>query len=170
MPSLAASQKPLMTEPVILLDLNATYAANASQVHIMQRGIYNVQQEFYRSWLTTMLRHRTVVMLTTRPSRYQDETMKHILDIEDWAPGLAVFNAWFLPAPDAKLKMLRETVYPTFGEPAPGRYVAIESNIKTRAMFSQQSIPAYTQQEIQRTPELLQSELQAQACEQAALF
>jgi len=159
-----------MTEPVILLDLNSAYAANASQVHVMQRGIYNVQQEFYRTWLTTMFRHRAVVMLTSRPSKYQDETMKRILDIEKWTPGLAVFNAWFLPAPDAKLKMLRETVYPTFGEPAPGRYVAIESNIKSRAMFSQQLIPAYTQQEIERTPALLQPELQAHACEQVALF
>jgi hypothetical protein len=168
--SLAVSQKPLMTELVILLDLNSTYAANASQVHIMQRGIYNVQQEFYRSWLTAMLRHRTVVMMTSRPSKYQDETMKRIFDIEAWAPGLAIFNAWFLPAPGAKLKMLRETVYPAFGEPAPGRYVAIESNIKSRAMFSQQAIPAYTQQEIQRNPALLLPEFQDHACEQAALF
>jgi lipopolysaccharide/colanic/teichoic acid biosynthesis glycosyltransferase len=159
-----------MAEPVILLDLNSTYAANASQVHVMQRGIYNVQQEFYRSWLTAMLRHRTVVMLTSRPSKYQEETMKRIFDIEGWTPGLAVFNAWFLPASDAKLKMLRDTVYPLFGEPVPGRYVAIESNIKTRAMFKQQAIPAYTQQEVQRDPLLLLPLLQDDPCEQAVLF
>ena len=33
---------------IILLDLNSTYAENAMQVHIMRKGIYNVNSEFYR--------------------------------------------------------------------------------------------------------------------------
>jgi hypothetical protein len=132
----------------ILLDLNSTYAANASQVHLMSRGIYYVQKETYRSWLTELMRDRHVLMLTSRPDGYRVETLERIQRLEDWQPDLALFNQWRLRAPDAKLKMLQEVVYPKFGTPDERSYLAIESNIKTRAMFAQQGIRAITQQQL----------------------
>lgn len=136
-----------MTE-TILLDLNSTYASNASEVHMMNRGIYNVPREVYRSWLTNLLRGRHVIMLTSRPDNYRRATLERIRDLEDWLPDMALFNKWRLRAPDAKLRMLQEVVYPEFGTPDQRTYLAIESNIKTQAMFKGQGIRTTTQQEV----------------------
>lgn len=136
-----------MTDTV-LLDLNSTYASNASEVHIMNKGIYNVPREVYRSWLTELLRGRHVIMLTSRPEHYRRETLERIRELENWLPDLAYFNKWRLRAPDAKLRMLQEVVYPEFGTPDQRSYLAIESNIKTQAMFKGQGIRTTTQQEV----------------------
>lgn len=144
-----------MTHPIVLLDLNSTYASNASEVHRMDKGIYNVSQEVYRSWLTDLMRDREVLMLTSRPSRYQHETMDRILELENWQPKLALFNRWRLRAPDAKDKMLRDTVFPTYGKPDEVEYVAVESNVKTREMYARHGIRAITQQEVMKNRLLL---------------
>ena len=146
-----------MTFPTVLLDLNSTYASNASAVHQMQWGIYNVCQEVYRSWLTELLRDREVLLLTSRPSKYQAETMKRIMSLENWQPKMSLFNSWRLRAPDAKEKMLYEYVFPMYGEPSQHEYVAIESNIKTREMFNRHGIRAITQQELAGNNKLLYS-------------
>ena len=141
----------------ILLDLNSTYAANASEVHLMHKGIYNVKREVYRSWLTDMLRDRHVLMLTSRPHHYRAETLEHIQQLEQWQPELALFNSYRLKAPDAKRRMLEEVVFPQFGTPDERSYVAIESNWKTQEMFTVQGIRSMTQQELQKRPSLLDS-------------
>ena len=140
---------------VILLDLNATYASNASQVHLMHKGIYNVEREVYRTWLTELLRDRKVFMLTSRPDRYQTRTMQHIWKLENWQPDIALFNSYGLKAPDAKRKMLETIVFPSYGPPSEVSYVAIESNIKTSAMFESFGIPAHRQEVIAKRPSLL---------------
>lgn len=139
----------------ILLDLNATYAENASQVHLMHKGIYNVEREFYRTWLTELLDDRKVIMLTSRPDRYKRRTMEHIRKLENWAPDVSLFNSYRLKAPDAKRRMLETIVFPTFGGPTEKSYVAIESNIKTSQMFESFGIPAYRQEVIAKQPSLL---------------
>lgn len=140
---------------VILLDLNATYAANANDVHLMHKGIYNVQREFYRPWLTELLRERKVFMLTSRPDRYQAQTMKHIWELERWQPDIALFNSYRLKAPEAKRKMLETVIFPSYGPPSEVSYVAIESNIKTSEMFESFGIRSYRQEVIQKRPSLL---------------
>lgn len=139
----------------ILLDLNATYAENASQVHLMHKGIYNVEREFYRPWLTRLLRDRQVLMLTSRPERYKARTLEHIQKLEDWQPQLALFNGYRLKAPDAKQRMLETIVFPKFGDPTETSYVAIESNYKTSSMFERFGIHAYRQEAIATRPSLL---------------
>ena len=79
---------------IILLDLNSTYAENAMQVHIMRKGIYNVNSEFYRKWLTNLLRKYKVVMLTSRPEYYKNQTLKRIKELEKWQPNDAFFNKY----------------------------------------------------------------------------
>ena len=144
----------MMTQ-TILLDLNSTYAANASDVHLMHKGIYNVHKEHYRKWLTEMLRGKTVVMLTSRPHSYRDQTLSRIKQEEGWEPYLAYFNKWRMKAPQAKKHMLETYVYPQFGNPEHHCYVAIESNWKTQDMFMEQGIRAFTQQELQKSPTIL---------------
>ena len=140
---------------IILLDLNSTYAENAMQVHIMRKGIYNVNSEFYRKWLTSLLRKYKVVMLTSRPEYYKTQTLRRIKDLEKWQPDNAYFNKWRLPAPTAKEKMLNDYVWPEYGYMEETEYIAIESNYKTQDMFRTHGINAYTQQEIYKSPQLL---------------
>ena len=140
---------------IILLDLNSTYAENAMQVHIMRKGIYNVNSEFYRKWLTTLLRKYKVIMLTSRPEYYKEQTLKRIKSLENWQPENAFFNKWRLPAPTAKEKMLHDLVWPEYGYMEETEYIAIESNFKTQDMFRSHGINAYTQQEIFKSPQLL---------------
>lgn len=147
----------------ILLDLNSTYAGNASEVHIMQRGIYNVHRETYRGWLTDLLRGRHVIMLTSRPDAYRKTTLARIHQLEEWLPDLALFNEWGLKAPEAKLRMLTEVVYPQFGDPDQHSYLAIESNDKTRAMFQRQGIRTTTQQQVSARPGILDAPLSSAA-------
>jgi len=139
----------------ILLDLNSTYAGNASEVHIMNKGIYYVSRETYRSWLTKLLRGRHVIMMTSRPEGYRVETLQRIQQLEDWLPDLALFNRWRLRACDAKLKMLQEVVFPQFGTPDERSYLAIESNYKTQDMFKRQGIRTTTQQRVNANAALL---------------
>ena len=140
---------------IILLDLNSTYAENAMQAHIMRKGIYNVNSEFYRKWLTSLLRKYKVVMLTSRPEHYKYETLKRINALERWQPENAFFNKWRLPAPTAKEKMLHDYVWPEYGYVEDTKYIAIESNFKTQDMFRSHGIVSYTQQEIYKSPQLL---------------
>ena len=140
---------------IILLDLNSTYAENANQVHIMRKGIYNVKSEFYRKWLTSLLRKYKVLMLTSRPEYYKTETLKRISELEMWQPEKAFFNKWRLPAPTAKEKMLHDFVWPEYGYLEDTKYIAIESNFKSRDMFAKHGISSYTQQEIYQSPQLL---------------
>ena len=140
---------------IILLDLNSTYAENAMQVHIMRKGIYNVKREFYRKWLTKLLRKYDVIMLTSRPEYYKNETLKRIYDLEKWRPKSAFFNKYRIPAPQAKEKMLLNNVFPEHGNAEETEYVAIESNFKTQDMFKTYGIKTYTQQEIYKSPQLL---------------
>lgn len=139
----------------ILLDLNSTYAANASEVHLMHKGIYNVQREVYRSWLTELLRDRHVLMLTSRPEFYKAATLQHIQELENWQPDRALFNSYRLKAPDAKRRMLEEVVFPEYGQPDERSYVAIESNWKTQDMFKAAGIRTMTQQDVQKSPSLI---------------
>ena len=152
----------------ILLDLNATYAENASQVHLMHKGIYNVEREFYRPWLTRMMRERQVLMLTSRPERYKAQTLERIQELENWQPQLALFNSYRLKAPDAKKRMLEEVVFPRFGDPSETSYVAIESNYKTSSMFERFGIHAYRQEAIATRPSLL--DVPGETYEEGVLF
>lgn len=137
------------------LDLNATYVENTS-VHILPHT-YNIDAEYYRTWLTQMLRGYYVIMLTARPERYRVATLARIEALEGWLPNEAYFNPGGMVAPDAKDMMLRTLVYPKHGKHMIGgnRYVALESNATTRAMYARHGIPAYTQQQVHIAPEII---------------
>ena len=144
-----------MKTETVILDLNSTYASNANDVHLMHKGIYNVHKEYYRSWLTDLLRERQVIMLTSRPHSYREQTLARIYQQQLWKPHLAYFNKWRMKAPQAKRHMLETYIYPEFGNPEDHCYVAIESNWKTQDMFMEQGIRCFTQQELQKQPTLL---------------
>jgi hypothetical protein len=138
--------------PIILLDLNYTFVENTREAHQLP-ALYNVQRETYRQWMLPFLLLHEVVLITVRPVRYKVETLSRIASkCGGWQPKMHCFNEWGVAAPVSKERSLVRDVFPTYGLPEAGRYVALESNVKTRLMYAGYGIPAKTWAELK--PEL----------------
>lgn len=153
------------SKPIILLDLNYTLADNSREV-IRQGRLYDVAVERYRTWLIDMIRDLTVLLITVRPQHLKDETLRRIADETGWMPHEAYFNEWGLRAPLAKAKVLDTYVFPKHGRPEETRYLALESNDETAAMYAGHGIPRYRALEVKGKPHLLLG----QVPEQTSLF
>ena len=146
-----AARGPLTSEkPVILLDLNSTFVENTREAHRLPYT-YNVAAERYRMWMLPFLRAHEVVLITVRPERLKGSTLDRIEALCGWGPAMACFNPWRLAAPACKARHLVETVFPCFGQAEPGRYLALESNAQTRAMYAGYGILAVTQQKLAKS-------------------
>ena len=143
---------------IVLLDLNATLVEN-TEVHRLPYK-YNVSKEKYRRWLIDLLAPHFVILLTVRPASYKIETLKNLMAKEKWLPHEAHFTTSKLNAPEAKGEMLKRCVFPQHGEPEDieNGYLALESNSRTRKMYSTHGIMAYTQQQIFENPKILLSD------------
>ena len=121
--------------PLILLDLNYTLVANnpargTTPVRMDKR----LANEQYRQWLVELVRPHTVVLITARPDTWTVRTLDRIEEQTGWRPQDACFapKGWWNP-PSIKEHLLKN------GDDA--RYLAIESNPRTREMYAKFSIP-----------------------------
>ncbi len=126
---------------IILLDLNYTLVANnpargSTPVRMEKR----LAGEQYRQWLVELVRPHTVVLISARPESWMPRTLDRIEEQTGWRPQDACFapQGWWNP-PAIKEHLLRKDVFPIHGENA--RYLAIESNPRTRDMYARFSIP-----------------------------
>jgi hypothetical protein len=140
-------------KPIILLDLNVTLVIN-NNVHEMPY-YYRPHLEEYRTWLVGICRTHHTILITSRPEKYKKDTLLNLHKRENWQPNEALFNQWPIAAPEAKKRFMETHVIPTHGTPQNQRYIAIESNTKTRAMYKTLNVEAYTQQHIQENPHIL---------------
>lgn len=121
---------------IILLDLNYTLVANnpprGAKPVAMERRL---EGEAYRQWLVELVRPHTVVLITARPETWMLATLDRIEEQTGWRPQDACFapRGWWNP-PAIKEHLLNKAVFPVHGKD--GRYVAIESNPRTRDMYS----------------------------------
>ena len=128
---------------IILLDLNYTLVANNSA-----RGTTPVRMdkrlanEQYRQWLVELVRPHTVVLITARPDTWTVRTLDCIKEQTGWRPKDACFapRGWWNP-PAIKQHLLIKEVFPIHGEHA--RYIAIESNPRSREMYARHEIPCF---------------------------
>ena len=128
---------------IILLDLNYTLVANSPKhgttpVRMEKR----LADEQYRQWLVDLVRPHTVVLITARPETWTIQTLDRIEEQTGWRPQDACFapKGWWNP-PAIKEHLLKRDVFPLHGEHA--RYIAIESNPRTREMYARFSIPCF---------------------------
>lgn len=154
------------TKPIILLDLNYTLADNSREV-IRYGHVYTVDVERYRRWLIEMLADFTVILITVRPDELRAATLARIAAQTGWQPAEAYFNEWGYRAPKAKQTALERSVFPRHGRPESTRYLALESNDETAAMYATYGIGRYRAQEVKGKPELL---LGGEAPSQPTLF
>jgi hypothetical protein len=129
--------------PIILLDLNYTLVANSpahgtTPVRMEKR----LAGEQYRQWLVELVRPYKVILMTARPETWMTKTLDHIKDQTGWRPQDACFApiGWWNP-PAIKEHLLKKDVFPIHGDDA--RYIAIESNPRTREMYARFAIPCF---------------------------
>jgi hypothetical protein len=128
---------------IILLDLNYTLVANSPRhgttpVRMEKR----LAGELYRQWLVELVRPHTVVLITARPEAWMIRTLDRIEEQTGWVPQDACFapKGWWNP-PAIKEHLLKKDVFPVHGEHA--RYIAIESNPRSREMYARFAIPCF---------------------------
>jgi hypothetical protein len=130
-------------QPIILLDLNYTLVAN-SPAHGTRpvRMEKRLAGEQYRQWLVELVRPYTVILMTARPETWMMRTLDRIEAQTGWRPQDACFApvGWWNP-PAIKQHFLHKRVFPIHSENA--RYIAIESNPRSREMYALHEIPCF---------------------------
>ena len=120
---------------IILLDLNYTLIADQQVSRFIRPIELRVEQEQYRMDLVAALAGYRVFMLTARPERQKAATLGAIgRRIPELVLERAYFNTHDELPPDAKRRMLKTFILPAGIDPA--TCFAMESNPKTRAMYS----------------------------------
>jgi hypothetical protein len=135
-----------MSKPIIMLDLNYTLVENCDahpDVPFAQR----IQLHRYRQWLVELVRPYRVFILTARPAQHEAQTYAHIKAQTGWVPERYYGNTHGLPPPLAKQKILIDILDREFGSEgvgfgSPTPFLGIESNPRTRAMYSRFFIPS----------------------------
>lgn len=125
---------------IILLDLNYTLVENSREKK--SPFIKQITNERYREWLIDLIRDYHVILVTARPRKYESDTLRSIKLKTGWLPDEWYFNTGFPPA-TFKEKALVGQIYPRHGNDNE-QYLAIESNPKTKAMYSSYGIRAIT--------------------------
>ena len=127
---------------IILLDLNYTLVANSPRHGTTPpRMEQRLRDERYRQWLVELVRPHPVVLISARPDRWLETTLERIEQETGWRPDAACFapHGWWNP-PVIKEHLLHRDVFPRWGRDS--KYLAIESNSRSRDMYAKFSIPS----------------------------
>lgn len=124
-----------------LLDLNYTLVANSPSrgTRPIRPFIRQIEQEEYRQWLVELLRPHKVILITARPDRYKEMTLERIAEKMGWSPMDAYFAEIRARPHIIKENLLTNHVFPRYGRSG---FFALESNPRTRKMYSQYNIPS----------------------------
>ena len=128
---------------IILLDLNYTLVSNSPKRGTTPpRMELRLRDERYRQWLVELVRPHTVILISARPETWMIKTLDRIEQETGWKPDDACFapRGWWNP-PAIKERLLENAVFPVHGRDA--RYLAIESNPRTREMYAKFNIPCF---------------------------
>lgn len=131
---------------VILLDYVQTLVRNNEERWKASRDMVEwIGMELYREWLVELLAEfsGTVLLVTARSTRWQDLTVQKICDsCRGWQPDEYFFNELNVKPPASKQHALDRYIFPKYGTRMQTRYLALESNASTRAMYRRHGIQA----------------------------
>ncbi len=129
------------SDTIALVDLNYTLVENSPKwgAPKIYPFIRQIEQETYRQWLVDFLRDKYAILITARPQKYREATLERIKLLTDWQPQEAYFAEISATPPDIKEDLLLRYIFPKHGRNGKD-YFGIESNPKTRAMYSCYSI------------------------------
>ena len=126
-------------DKIILLDLNYTLIANSWQIRYdrLPQKIYNRK---YEHELIELIKDNYIILITASPYYTSFDSLKHIEKNTDLKINESYWNFGKRP-PELKRYWLEKAVLPTHGDD-PNKYLAIESNKDTRAMYKEFGIEA----------------------------
>ena len=126
-------------DKIILLDLNYTLIANSWQIRYdkLPQKIFNRR---YEHELVDLIKDNYVILITASPYYTSYDSLKHIEENTDLKISESYWNFGKRP-PELKKYWLEKAVIPTHGDDAE-KYLAIESNPKTRKMYEKFEIEA----------------------------
>ena len=144
-----------MNEKIILLDLNYTLVSNQLKTRMLHPIEVRLRAEEYRRDLIKAIAENYVIIITARPSYQGDKSIENIKTKTGWEPNESYFNDLNFDPPTIKESILNRFVFPKHGKDG-SKYLAIESNPKTRDMYRRHGIHAEPYEVfIKRFPDLL---------------
>lgn len=130
-----------MEKRIILLDLNYTLVSNQQSTRLLRPFSLRMEKEEYRKDLLDAIQDNYVVIVTARPEYQKQNTLANIWKKMNWYPAESYFNDINAEPPAFKESALRRFIFPKHGSTG-SKYLAIESNPKTRAMYARYGIEA----------------------------
>jgi hypothetical protein len=130
---------------IVLMDLNVALSSNFKEMRYHNFETFVKEVEEYRDWMVELLRNEYVVLITARDTKWGKTTLNRIWDTQKWSPNHAMFNDTGISGADAHLVKKHQVlnkVFPIYGD-NPKQYFAIESNSRTREMYSSLGITAF---------------------------
>ena len=130
---------PIPKDKIILLDLNYTLISNSWAIRRekLPQKIYKRQ---YEHELVNLIKDNYVILITASPDYTSKDSLKHIEENTDLKIAESYWNFGKRP-PELKKYWLEKAVLPKHGND-PDKYLAIESNPKTRNMYEEFGIEA----------------------------
>lgn len=130
---------------IILMDLNVALSSNFKEMRNHNFETFIKEVETFRDWMVDLLRPEYVILITARNVKWGVPTLNRIHELTNWVPNEAIFNDTGISgseAPLVKKKQVLEKIIPRHGDYLQ-KYYAIESNPRTREMYSSIGITAY---------------------------
>lgn len=126
-------------DKIILLDLNYTLISNSWKIRFdkLPQKIYNRQ---YEHELVELIKDNYVILITASPYETSFDSLKHIEENTELKIDESYWNFEKRP-PELKKYWMETAVLPTHGYDT-DKYLAIESNEDTRAMYHKLGIEA----------------------------
>ena len=126
-------------DKIILLDLNYTLISNSWSIR-HDRLPQKIFKRKYEHELVDLIKDNYVILITASPYSTSYDSLRHIEENTDLKISESYWNFGKRP-PELKRYWLEKAVLPTHGR-NPDKYLAIESNPKTREMYDKFGIEA----------------------------
>ena len=126
-------------DKIILLDLNYTLISNSWSIRY-EKLPEKINKRKYEHELVDLIKDNYIILITASPYYTSYDSLKHIEENTDLKIDDSYWNFNRRP-PELKRYWLEKAVLPTHGN-NPDRYLAIESNKDTRAMYAEFGIEA----------------------------
>ena len=126
-------------DKIILLDLNYTLISNSWAIRF-ERLPGKIEKRQYEHKLVELIKDNYVILITASPYYTSFDSLKHIEENTNLKIAESYWNFGKRP-PALKKYWLQKAVLPTHGDD-PEKYLAIESNEKTREMYGKFGIEA----------------------------
>lgn len=129
----------ILVDKIILLDLNYTLIANSYEIRNMPLD-EKIKNQKYELDLINLIKDNYVILITASPYKRSHKILRDIREKTGFVPDESYWNFGAQP-PEVKKYWMENEVIPEHGSDT-SKYLAIESNPKTRNMYNKLGIEA----------------------------